>query len=181
MPKIEVTDGSTNQLPQTTAGASNNEQKISVAGLGCDLSLDYTSAVKRSSSLSAASSSRKLKEVNRFKTFKTFVESKILSKSDRSLDGPGNDSGAQPPSASKSLHVTNGNPVSSTVLSARDNFLRRSSISSRGSYVEVIHDTFIQIFVSKYNIFLAAKVGSKSSVPAVLCYHRRPRDRACHC
>ena len=101
MPKIEVTDGSTNHLPQTTAGASNNEQKISVAGLGCDLSLDYTSAVKRSSSLSAASSSRKLKEVTRFKTFKTFVESKILSKSDRSLDGPGNDSVAQPPSASR--------------------------------------------------------------------------------
>ena len=75
--------------------------------------------------------------INRFKTFKTFVESKILSRSDlskseKSLDGEGAENDEIESSTSKPQ--VNGKPVSTSVLIARDNFKRRCS---RTSFTEV--------------------------------------------
>ena len=72
---------------------------------------------------------------NRFKTFKTFVESKILSRSDlskseKSLEDAENDN----ENVNSPRPQVNGKPVSASVLTARDNFKRRSS---RTSFCEI--------------------------------------------
>ena len=94
-----------------------------MVGLGNDL-IASEFMVKRSSSMSATQRKKSFAEGNRFKTFKTFVESKILSKSNRSLDDE------------EEAGKSNGRPVGAnqatprSVLAARDNFMRRSSRTS---------------------------------------------------
>ena len=99
--------------------------------------------VKRSSSMSMSANIRKKSfgtengSHNRMKTFKTFVTSKILSRSDLSKSENSLDSeksGDQAADTSNKPQV-NGKPaVSAGVLKARDNFQRRSS---RTSFVDI--------------------------------------------
>ena len=128
IPKIEVT---------TCRGGFGDQKK-----LGSDLSSDNQPCVKRTSSMSTASPSRKKSwgcpENNNpqshhsggtgFKTFKTFVQSKILSKSDRSLATTTTSNNGNEPEVGKK--TANGNGA----LSARDHFMRRSS---RTSFTEI--------------------------------------------
>ena len=106
--------------------------------------------VKRSSSMSMSANIRKKSfgengSHNRMKTFKTFVTSRILSRSDLSKSENSLDSekcGDQAADSSNKPQV-NGKPAVSTgVLKARDNFQRRSS---RTSFVDI--DMVIFIFV----------------------------------
>ena len=98
--------------------------------------------VKRSSSMSMSANIRKKSfgengSHNRMKTFKTFVTSRILSRSDLSKSENSLDSekcGDQAADSSNKPQV-NGKPaVSAGVLKARDNFQRRSS---RTSFVDM--------------------------------------------
>ena len=128
IPKIEVT---------TCRGGFGDQKK-----LGSDLSSDNQPCVKRTSSMSTASPSRKKSwgcpENNNpqshhsggtgFKTFKTFVQSKILSKSDRSLATTTTSNNGNESEVGKK--TANGNGA----LSARDHFMRRSS---RTSFTEI--------------------------------------------
>ena len=131
-------------------------------------------SVKRCSTISAGTSGVERKrsimgglEVNRFKTFKKLVESKILSKSDRSLQeigkktwkieeaffremkaiflfsdpngvcpsvGNGGPSLALGPTVGLNSNGKPNQTVTSTVLTAKDNFMRRSS---RTSFTEI--------------------------------------------
>ena len=74
--------------------------------------------------------------MNRFKTFKKLVESKILSKSERNLEMGkiGGGTGTNVTNGGPTVgHNVNGKPnqiVTATVLTARDNFMRRSSRTS---------------------------------------------------
>ena len=112
--------------------------------------------VKRSSSMSMSANIRKKSfgtgengSHNRMKTFKTFVTSKILSRSDLSKSENSLDSeksGDQAADSSNKPQV-NGKPaVSAGVLKARDNFQRRSS---RTSFVDI---EMVNFFFS--NLFL---------------------------
>ena len=134
-PKIEVT---TCRGLSATAAASSDQKK-----LGSDLSSDHTS-VKRTSSMSTTASRKKsvgqaenpsshhsggIHAGTGFKTFKTFVQSKILSKSDRAL--------ATTPNNGNETSMENETKKSTTTtqaLSARDHFMRRSS---RTSFTEI--------------------------------------------
>ena len=124
IPKIEVT---------TCRGGFGDQKK-----LGSDLSSDNQPCVKRTSSMSTTASPRK-KSLGQaaenpcghhtgFKTFKTFVQSKILSKSDRSLATTTTSNNGNEPEVGKK--AANGNGA----LSARDHFMRRSS---RTSFTEI--------------------------------------------
>ena len=99
--------------------------------------------VKRSSSMSMSANIRKKSfgtengSHNRMKTFKTFVTSKILSRSDLSKSENSLDSEKSADQAGDSSNKpqVNGKPaVSAGVLKARDNFQRRSS---RTSFVDI--------------------------------------------
>lgn len=105
--------------------------------------------VKRSSSMSMSANIRKKSfgtgenGHNRMKTFKTFVTSKILSRSDLSKSDNSLDSEKSGDQAADSLNKpqVNGKPaVSAGVLKARDNFQRRSS---RTSFVDIEMVSFI--------------------------------------
>lgn len=147
MPKIEVTTCGSSSSENTEAHNRSNAPSSAVpekaaAGLGSDLSSDHT-IVKRTSSMSSRVHERKksiILEVNRFKTFKTFVESKILSKSDRSLEID-QSFGAASNVAESSSSCKNGNGKinlpTTEALSARDNFMRRSSRTSFTDDVDV--------------------------------------------
>ena len=114
--------------------------------------------VKRSSSMSMSANIRKKSfgtengSHNRMKTFKTFVTSKILSRSDlskseNSLDSE-KSSGDQAADSSNKPQV-NGKPaVSAGVLKARDNFQRRSS---RTSFVDIDMVNFIFVYFISLN------------------------------
>ena len=132
-PKIEVTT-----CRGLSAAAASSDQKK----LGSDLSSDHTS-VKRTSSMSTTASRKKsvgqaenpsshhsggIHAGTGFKTFKTFVQSKILSKSDRAL--------ATTPNNGNETSMENETKKSTTTqaLSARDHFMRRSS---RTSFTEI--------------------------------------------
>ena len=94
-------------------------------------------------------------EVNRFKSFKNLVATKILSKSDRSLETVERN-GERPTVAG--LNV-NGKPnpiVTSTVLTARDNFMRRSSRTSF-TEIEVSTAAVILTVVPKLGVFTPQK------------------------
>ena len=109
--------------------------------------------VKRSSSMSMSANIRKKSfgtengSHNRMKTFKTFVTSKILSRSDLSKSENSLDSeksGDQAADSSNKPQV-NGKPaVSAGVLKARDNFQRRSS---RTSFVDIEMVSFFLPFL----------------------------------
>ena len=89
-------------------------------------------------------------EVNRFKSFKNLVATKILSKSDRSLETVERNGG---PTVA-GLNV-NGKPnpiVTSTVLTARDNFMRRSSRTSF-TEIEVSKAAVILTVVPKLEVY----------------------------
>ena len=137
-PKIEVT--TCRGGGGLSATASSDQKK-----LGSDLSSDHTS-VKRTSSMSTTASRKKsIGQAENpsshhsggshgagtgFKTFKTFVQSKILSKSDRSL-------ATTPNNGSNGTSMENETKKSTTTtqaLSARDQFMRRSS---RTSFTEI--------------------------------------------
>ena len=134
-PKIEVTTCRGSGL--SAAAASSDQKK-----LGSDLSSDHTS-VKRTSSMSTTAFRKKsvgqaenpsshhsggIHAGTGFKTFKTFVQSKILSKSDRAL--------ATTPNNGNETSMENETKKSTTTqaLSARDHFMRRSS---RTSFTEI--------------------------------------------
>ena len=111
--------------------------------------------VKRSSSMSMSANIRKKSfgtengSHNRMKTFKTFVTSKILSRSDLSKSENSLDSEKSADQAADSSNKpqVNGKPaVSAGVLKARDNFQRRSS---RTSFVDI---ELVNLFFS--NLFL---------------------------
>ena len=110
--------------------------------------------VKRSSSMSMSANIRKKSfgtengSHNRMKTFKTFVTSKILSRSDLSKSENSLDSEKSADQAADSSNKpqVNGKPaVSAGVLKARDNFQRRSS---RTSFVDIELVNFIFIFLT---------------------------------
>ena len=113
--------------------------------------------VKRSSSMSMSANIRKKSfgtengSHNRMKTFKTFVTSKILSRSDLSKSENSLDSEKSADQAADSSNKpqVNGKPaVSAGVLKARDNFQRRSS---RTSFVDI---DMVNFFLSKYIFYL---------------------------
>ena len=145
MPKIEVTTC----RGQSNLGSSSGDQKK----LGSDLSSDHTS-VKRSSSMSTSLQHRK-KSISQaensihrdhhhntgFKTFKTFVQSKILSKSDRSLASNANTTTADGSNPSDEAKKHNGQ-----ALSAKDHFMRRSSRTSF-TEIDLVRQLLIQFLV----------------------------------
>ena len=136
---------------------TKDDQKKASA-LGSDLSSDHSS-VKRCSTMFSGGGRKKSiiggLEVNRFKSFKNLVATKILSKSDRSLETVERN-GERPTVAG--LNV-NGKPnpiVTSTVLTARDNFMRRSSRTSF-TEIEVSTAAVILTVVPKLGVFTPQK------------------------
>ena len=110
-----------------------------------DEALNAKDAFTRAASLGAGKRRKKSiigtgLEVTKFKHFKSFVESKILSKSDRSLAGDGDDchgglsSSADPvKSVTPTPHSSSGGRKGSATLTAvlaRDKFIRRFSRTS---------------------------------------------------
>ena len=105
LPKIEVTTCGSSSGDYSAAAAGGNEaatasadqKKAACISLGSDLSSDHTSVgvKRRSSTISGGRSGDFTKksvtnlglggDVNRFQSFKKLVQTKILSKSDRSL------------------------------------------------------------------------------------------------
>ena len=102
---------------------------------------------------------------NRMKTFKTFVTSKILSRSDLSKSENSLDSEKSADQAGDSSNKpqVNGKPaVSAGVLKARDNFQRRSS---RTSFVdiELVNLFFSNLFSYVFKSYVMYLFSSLSS------------------
>ena len=99
IPKIEVTTCGSSSGDYSNEAAAADQKKPACISLGSDLSSDHTSVgvKRRSSTISGGRSGDFTKksitnlglggggDVNRFQSFKKLVQTKILSKSDRSL------------------------------------------------------------------------------------------------
>ena len=97
LPKIEVTTCGSSSGDYSAGNEAAADQKKAAISLGSDLSSDHTSVIvkRRSSTISGGRSGDFTKksitnlglggDVNRFQSFKKLVQTKILSKSDRSL------------------------------------------------------------------------------------------------
>ena len=125
IPKIEVTMHGNNGAPSKETKEKEEDEEDLEKGLSDDNSLMRR---VRATSLGAKRRKKSLigagLEVTKFKHFKSFVESKILSKSDRSLENDDDNSGSGGTSGG------GGGLTLAAVLAARDTFKRRCSRTS---------------------------------------------------
>ena len=125
IPKIEVTMHGNNGTSNKELKEKEEDDEELEKGLNDDNSLMRR---VRATSLGAKRRKKSLigagLEVTKFKHFKSFVESKILSKSDRSLENDDDNSGSGGTSGG------GGGLTLAAVLAARDTFKRRCSRTS---------------------------------------------------